>query len=853
MTARRPLALYGLLFLSGSAGLAYQSIWTKHFSLALGHEMPSLLGVVAAFFAGLSIGSWAFGPRMARTPNPQIWYAGCEIVIALVAVTTPFTVPIATLWAADFLGIAPPAGLHWAVAFALPFIVLLPATVAMGITLPAIEQVLARKSADNRVIAGAYAANTGGAVVGVLVSVFMALPVLGQANTLLLFAAVNVMCAVGAVAWGRADGPAIATSPVSPTHATVPSVALLLLMTGLLGVGYELLVVRLLSQAFEATLYSFATALAVYLAASSAGAALAQRFGQRWLPRLPELLLALSILSALSIGLLARASDLYRSLRLTFGNTVLDVFVSEMALALCAFALPSVLMGIVFVLLAQDERHASGHIGRALGLNTLGAALAPACIGVGLLSLIGAKWSLGLIALCYAALSVIAMRATWPRRLAVVIAPCLVLLAMPELRILTLRSGEDILAYKEGVTATVSVVQRNGARNLRVNNRYQMGGTTPDALLFQRRQAHLPLLFHPQPQTALMLGVASGTTVGAAADHRVQVDAVEIVPEVLGYLPFFAPANGSPHARPNVALYASDARRFVRTARTDYDVIIADLFHPSRDGAGLLFTEEHYQAIRDRLSDRGVFCHWLPLHQLDMDMIELVARTFLSVFPDGQLIMATDMLSFPAGGLITGLDASRVKPGYLSRRVSSSALRDVLKRDLLTNELQILSTRLFDTEALSELAGAGPLNTDDRTQLSYLGPRFTYDRESVPYGRLMTLLETTGAVANRERERRGSSDFGRRLSNYVRARDLYLNAARVHGEKDGAAALPLYLASARASRDYQTVYAQLFRLANQWADARPTDAREIARTISTLRPDVAPFQALREKLESGAP
>ena len=45
-----------------------------------------------------------------------------------------------------------------------------------------------------------------------------------------------------------------------------------LALTGLLGIGYEVLVVRVLSQVTEDTVYTFALLLAVYLVGSAAGA-----------------------------------------------------------------------------------------------------------------------------------------------------------------------------------------------------------------------------------------------------------------------------------------------------------------------------------------------------------------------------------------------------------------------------------------------------------------------------------------------------------------------------------------------------------------------------------------------------
>ncbi|MEO0972958.1 MAG: fused MFS/spermidine synthase, partial [Pseudomonadota bacterium] len=404
MSATARLALYVLLFLSGSAGLAYQTIWTQTFTVALGHELPSLLAVVAAFFSGLSLGAWSLGARIGRSTYPQRWYAAFELLIAAWAVVGIYLLPHLADYAATALGVQPLPIVQWSAAFLLPFVALLPATFAMGATLPAMEQVLSRRTAHGQVVGGTYAANTAGAMIGVVVSVFLLLPTLGQQGTLLLFAAVNVVCAVGAISLGGGRSVPIAATPSQPPPTLdARPLAWLLFATGLLGIGYEVLAVRVMSQVFEGTLYSFATALVVYLAASSAGAGVFQRYAAQmaapaWLSRL---LLGLAYSCLVGMFVLYGARDLYRTLRLTVGDSALAVFVSELTLALSVYLLPSFLMGMTFALLTQRARQVRGDIGHALGVNTLGGALAPALFAVLLLPLIGAKWSFGLLAFTY--------------------------------------------------------------------------------------------------------------------------------------------------------------------------------------------------------------------------------------------------------------------------------------------------------------------------------------------------------------------------------------------------------------------------------------------------------------------
>src|SRR5690606_30731787 len=106
------------------------------------------------------------------------------------------------------------------------------------------------------------------------------------------------------------------------------------------------------------------------------------------------------------------------------------------------------------------------------------------------------------------------------------------------------------------------------------------------------------------------------------------VDAVELVPAVLEQLHHFADINGAVAEDDRVRLHAADARRFVAASAERYDVIVADLFHPGRDGAGNLYAREHFENVREHLASGGVFAQWLPLYQLDAPTLRVVMRTF---------------------------------------------------------------------------------------------------------------------------------------------------------------------------------------------------------------------------------
>src|SRR5262249_37463726 len=153
---------------------------------------------------------------------------------------------------------------------------------------------------------------------------------------------------------------------------------LLLAATGLLGIGYEVLVVRVTSQVAENTVYTFAMLLAVYLVGTAAGAAMYPRWKSRS-RHLMGLLAPACLLGALSLW---NAETLKAFVLQWLGPGMAGGLAAEAAVAMAAFLLPTVMMGAVFSHLSIGARAAGVSFGRALGVNTFGAAVAPLVFGV---------------------------------------------------------------------------------------------------------------------------------------------------------------------------------------------------------------------------------------------------------------------------------------------------------------------------------------------------------------------------------------------------------------------------------------------------------------------------------------
>src|SRR5210317_282427 len=85
-TAGPPLALVLLLFFfSGALALIYQVVWSRMMTHVFGSTAVAVGTVLAAFMAGMAIGSWVIGRLSDRSVNRLRLYAWLEIGIALAA------------------------------------------------------------------------------------------------------------------------------------------------------------------------------------------------------------------------------------------------------------------------------------------------------------------------------------------------------------------------------------------------------------------------------------------------------------------------------------------------------------------------------------------------------------------------------------------------------------------------------------------------------------------------------------------------------------------------------------------------------------------------------------------------
>ncbi|MCB1182458.1 fused MFS/spermidine synthase, partial [bacterium] len=749
---KHTLALF-LFALSGFAGLAYEMAWIRRAALVFGSSTWALSTVLAVFFGGLALGSWAFGRRAPRVARPLRWYALLEAGLAVLAVASLFAFDLVEgiFGAAYRSGLAPRSGadgLPWLAAgpgvawlrFALVAAVLVPPTFLMGGTLPLFVRRFVADARDFVPRLGlVYGLNTLGGVAGVLAAGFVLIPDLGVTATVLVAAGVNLV--VAAVAWplGRealpVDGPASAAGdgadaderalPLTTAGRRVV-VPLLFFATGLVVVGAEVLWARFLGLVLRNSVTTAAVTLAVVLGGIVLGSLLVGRLtrGTAGDRRLPLLFGIFQLAAAVAV-----IATMFLPAALWFG-------LGPGAGPFFLLMLPaSLLSGASFPLAnrlaLRDPARSAESVGRMTALNTVGGITGSLLAGFVLLPGPGLEVGVrvltagGLVAAAAALLLLepLTPRARLGRGLAVAVGACLWLL-LP--RATGVHLPDSFLARDgvlvdsvEGQSATLSVVDVEGERQLEIDNLWQ--GVAGKG--HQIMAAHLPALLHPAPRDILVIGVGVGQTAGRFLRHDpASLDCVDIEPALFPFIDRHFPNDWLRDRR--VRLVAEDGRTF--TAHTDrsYDIVSVEVGQTFRPGVDVFYTREFYADVRARLNPGGLVAQFVPLGFLPEAAFRAVLATFLAEFPDAALWYNTQELLLVGGREgVPRLDPVRLRaveagrPGAVTTDLRWSHWGG--ERHHLRHPGALVGGFLAGGEALAALAAGGEIYGDDRPVLAY--------------------------------------------------------------------------------------------------------------------------------------
>jgi spermidine synthase len=774
-------ALLWLCFtISGGAALALEVLWMRSASLVLGQTAATTAIVLACYFGGLGLGAAAARNVRQRGVHTYGWL---EIGAAGGALWSVCVWQILTGDGAQLsLAASGVVGRVAAVALAV-----VPATLCFGATLPALAQALAVPAAVGRYGGFLYALNTLGGVAGISAAGFGLPVLVGVRGSYYAAATTSAVTGVVALMLDRrrtspepflgdsrfspkqpldaAPGktgpttqePCAKSSPPyqggvrgglqsrldQPPPGPLPGkegvhwpnapvsrhrLRMIAAGAGALGLGLEVLWTRLFAQVLHNSVYSFSAIALVFLVAIAAGAASAALLLRRAAPAAiaGTALIGAAVATVTGFWLFMWRTDnlAYVGMQSGLGEYIARI----VALAAVSVGPAAFFSGLILpALWAAWGGHdgAARPLGDLSAANTFGGIAGAALVGFVGVPAMGVRGSLLAAAVAYIVCADTLAPQLRQRRLLAYAALFFVVIANPlRAPLVHLHSDADRLrATAVGPSGIVTVVETDGDLQMRLDNYYVLGGTA--AATNERRLGLVPLLLHRAPHRALFVGLATGITASAAPALGVeQTTVVEVVPEVAqAARAHFATWNGHLLDRADVHLVLDDGRRYLASTQEQFDVIVSDLFIPWHAGAGNLYSREMYMAVARRLAPRGLFCQWLPLYQLTREEFDVIARTFLAVFPQASLWRADFYPDRAVVGLIGQRSPHSVDVEQTSRRLDRLP---VWGRDpLLAAPRGLVMLYAGNLAAAADLFSGVPLNTDDRPLIEFTAPRLT--------------------------------------------------------------------------------------------------------------------------------
>ena len=674
---------------SGFTGLIYESIWTHYLKLVLGHAAYAQTLVLAIFMGGLTIGSWICSRRSRRWGNLLKGYALAEGAIGLCAILFHplFTHVVQFSYATVIPALGSPLavnGYKWTVSALL----ILPQTILLGMTFPLMSAALLRlfPATPGRSLALLYFTNSLGAAVGVLVSGFVLIRLVGLPGTIALAGVVNVLLAL--VVWRMARGAAVESRETTVANAAIKNkeiqsiFGLLLfvsLATGATSFMYEIGWIRMLSLVLGSSTHAFELMLSAFILGLACGGLWIQRridrianvirfiaivqvvMGIMAIATLPVYGQSFEIMKAL-LAQLPKSGDGYRLFNLSSNAIAMVImmpatFCAGMTLPLITFAL---------IKAGQGERS----IGAVYATNTIGAILGvflAVYFGMPLLGLKGlilvaggldmalgiflfwkfaaksAWWQTGVVtAVCALAVAAVAGL--------VRIDPYKMLAGVYRSGKLLDAAESAIVFHKDGRTATVSVdVSKGGVMSIRTNGKIDAGinvntnnadsGEEATMVL----AAALPMFYHPHARTVANIGLGSGLTTHTVLGNPAlqTVDTIEIEKEMVTAARLFSNRVVRVYNDPRSHIYIDDAKTFFSSHNSKYDIIISEPSNPWVSGVAGLFSDEFYHSVRRYLNADGIFVQWMQLYEINDDLVASVMKSLSRNFSD-YVVYATD-------------------------------------------------------------------------------------------------------------------------------------------------------------------------------------------------------------------
>ena len=664
--------LSGILFLSGTGALIFETLWLRLSGLAFGNSVWAAALILSSFMAGLALGNAIAASSRIRRWRPLHLYAVFEVLVAFFGCTVVVGLPLLgelmrpvwqTLWNYQpaLLGLR----------FILSFLILLVPTTAMGLTLPVlIEDPVLRRTNFGRAIGFLYGSNTLGAVAGAVLGEGYLIAAFGLYGTSVTAGLAACMAAAIALLVAKYDGDtsALVPQPAFPLRLDVsyrPPWRLLLVSfgTGCILLCLEVVWFRFLRLYVPSSPTAFAVMLAVVLAGIGLGSLVSGALHRRSIR--PNHLLSVLLLLAAIATLLSYSFFPPTLVQMRIGT--FDLSWRAITLGSIVLMFPAALLsGILFPSVVANVQASVGDRMNSTGIttlfNTTGAALGPLLASFLLLPGVGYQWSLVLCAAGYALLGILVSdRSSWSFRGPIGLATAGIWVALALIVVVFPYHRDDVhFAYArhfvgrlvkkvEGPSDTYQLLRYDlfgePYHYQLLASGFSMSGTSPQSQRYMRMFAYLPLAFRPESEDVLLICYGCGATADAFLHgrHVKRMDVVDISKEVIGLADSYLGINYSnPLRDPRVHTFVQDGRFFLQASPRQYDIISGEPPPPKVAGSVNLYTQEFFWLMNSRLKEGGMATFWLPINQLKVNEAKAILRAFHNAFPNASVWASAD-------------------------------------------------------------------------------------------------------------------------------------------------------------------------------------------------------------------
>jgi spermidine synthase len=667
-TATTYMPIMLLLFVgSGCAALVYEVVWFQLLQLVIGSSAVSLGVLLGTFMGGMCLGSYLLPRYIDTRQHPLRVYAYLELGIGLMGLLLLWGMPLVnSLYQAIGAG-------NVVFRSVIAADCLLPPTLMMGATLPAIARYVQATPKGVAWLGYFYGGNIGGAVVGSLLAGFYLLRVYDMAVATYVAVALNATVALVGLALARRAPYSPATDAETAAADVAPgsrAVYVVIALSGLTALSAQVLWTRLLSLLFGATVYTFSLILAVFLfglgIGSSLGAAIARTSTR---PRVALGWCQMLLCFALGWSAYMLTSSLpYWPINPSINTGPAGIWFNfQLDIVRCLWVvLPgAILWGASFPLALASVATPGQDTGRLVGgvyaANTVGAIAGSMLTSLLITQWIGSQHGQQLLVVL-SAISALVMLAPaaageggkkgmqWVATVFLVVATGtagLVARSIPPVPGLLVAYGRyaatwvesapNIIYVGEGLNAFVAVSQTsNGVRNYHNAGKVQ-ASSEPQDMRLQRMLGHFTHLIPKSPARAVVIGCGAGVTAGAVSIgpdvKRMTIAEIEpLVPASVAK--WFGEHNYKVVENPKVDVHIDDARHYLLTTREKFDAITSDPLDPWVKGAATLYTREFFDLVKSRLNPGGVVTLFVQLYESNPAAVKSEIGTFMESFPN---------------------------------------------------------------------------------------------------------------------------------------------------------------------------------------------------------------------------